>query len=342
MKIKNYRLIPVFLLMGAILAVLALRSTSVTTTTPNTRAVRLGIIGHQFSIDPAQVKTHQEILMSSAIYEPLLRFEQKSGTLKPALARTWGYAANGKSIIFMLGSAYFHNGRPVTAADVKRSWERTLSTGENPARVNLFSGIEGADAFYNNTVQDISGLRVENDQTLRVVLKQPDSAFVYKITNPAFWVVNADDKDSLPSGTGPFSVAEFKAESHLKTAFFNRYYGTTPQVSALEFNIYESESAALTAFKDGKLDLLDSVPYSEIKNLRNDPHYSKCLHKIPLFGFCAIGMNVHRHPFNDPILRRALNYTVNRNAITTSVLGEVGLPQKGVLPQGLPGYSQSL
>ncbi|MGE5404493.1 MAG: ABC transporter substrate-binding protein, partial [Candidatus Saccharibacteria bacterium] len=342
MKIKNYRLIPVFLLIGALLAVLALRSTSVTTTTPNTRPFRLGLVGRQFSIDPAFVRTHEEILMSSAIYEPLLRFDQASGTLRPALARTWGYSANGRSIVFMLGSAHFHNGRPVTAEDVKKSWERSLSTGDNPARVNLFSSIEGAEDFYNNNAQDIYGLKAENDQTLRVMLKHPDSAFVYKITNPAFWVTGGAEKDSLPPGTGPFLAAELKPESRFKAAFFNKYYGKTPKVSAVEFIFYNDESAALAAFKEGKLDLLDSVPYDEIKNIQSDQRYVKCLYKTPLFGFCAIGMNVHRHPFNDPVLRRALNYAVNRSSITKSVLGEVGLPQKGVLPQELPGYSQSL
>jgi len=86
------------------------------------RPFNAGIVGKLESLDPAVLSGHQEQLVASAIYEGLVYYDENSGSLKPAIAKSWKYSADGKSLtIYLRNDVKFHNGKKLTAHDVKGS-----------------------------------------------------------------------------------------------------------------------------------------------------------------------------------------------------------------------------
>jgi peptide/nickel transport system substrate-binding protein/oligopeptide transport system substrate-binding protein len=272
-----------------------------------------------------------------------LRYDSPTGNLKPLIARNWGFSKDGKSAVIMLsGNVYFHNGKRLQAIDVKRSWERTLKRSADWQTSNLFSCIKGSQAFIMGSSDEITGIRVEKGNTLSIDFSRPDAAFFYKITNPAFWVVDADDKSEIPSGTGPFKLSVFHPGQDLALERFKNYHGTRPLLERLLFTFYPDEYQGLAAYQKGKLDYLNAVPLSELKNLAADKNYQSLLVKTPIMGFYALAMNVSRAPFNELELRRAMNYCIDRDSLVNSIMAGAGIPAKGVLPVGLPGYNRAM
>lgn len=329
-----------FILLAVILW--SFRPALMPTNSRQTRPIRLGVVGFPEALDPALASSHSEILVASAVYEPLVRYDETTGSLKPCLAYNWGYSEDGRSLVFMLGSAPFHNGRRLTAEAVKESWETAVRIALDKNRKALFSGVVGFEEYINERKPDITGIKALNSNTLQVDLKRPDSSFVYKVTNPVFWVADRRDAMSIPSGTGPYMIGDIDSDSRIVLQVFSHYHGQTPRITALEFIGYRSAKEALYAFKSGRLDYLDQVPFDQVASLTSDPALKEQVLHTPLFGIYALGMNVNRSPFNDAYLRRALNYGVDRDMILKSILGGAGIPSKGIIPMGLPGYNSAL
>jgi oligopeptide transport system substrate-binding protein len=311
-------------------------------TTVEGRSFRFGVVGQADSIDPAQVQDHAEKLMASTMYEPLVRWDEQTQSLKPCLANNWGYAKDSKSIIFSLNSEVrFHNGRRLQAQDVKLSWERALLSSENPVTRSLFDTIVGAKEVIDGSTPEISGIKVIDPYTIRVNLAEPDSAFVYKVTHPAFWVVDTRDPIEIPSGTGPYILGAFEKGKSLIVKVRNNYHGLRPAVSTISFTCFADENQGLAAFRAGQLDVLDSVPRAEVTNLQANTAQHRLV-KSPLMGFYAYAMNVNRAPYNQLNLRRAMNYCIDRELLIKNVMGGVGQPAKGIIPMSVPGYNRSL
>ncbi|MGE5543948.1 MAG: ABC transporter substrate-binding protein, partial [Bacillota bacterium] len=311
-------------------------------TTVEGRTFRFGVVGQAESVDPAQVQNNVEKIMASTMYEPLVRWDDQTQSLKPCLANNWGYAKDSKSIVFTLdGEVRFHNGRRMQAHDVKLSWERSLKSSNSPVTRSLFSTVAGAGEFINGPAQEITGIKVVDNYTIQVNLTQPDSAFVYKVTHPAFWVVDTRYQIEIPPGTGPYQHDAFNAGKRLTVKVYKNYHGLRPAISALMFTCYQDENQGLAAFRAGELDALDSVPRSEVASLQADTGQHRLI-KSPLMGIYAYAMNVNRPPYNQLNLRRAMNYCIDRDLLIKNVMGGVGQPAKGIIPIAVPGYNRAL
>ena len=109
------------LLLIAVLAFFIHRhNLAVYTANLDTRPFNAGVCRTVNSLEPALVSEHQERLIASAIYEGLLCYDAKTGELQPQLARKWKYSSDGKTLTINLKEDIkFHNGKKVTAAEVK-------------------------------------------------------------------------------------------------------------------------------------------------------------------------------------------------------------------------------
>jgi peptide/nickel transport system substrate-binding protein/oligopeptide transport system substrate-binding protein len=205
----------------------------------------------------------------------------------------------------------------------------------------LFLPIEGANAMINGSRQDILGMQAIDEHTLEIKLTKPDGAFIYSLLNPVFWVMDAGATEPLP-GTGPFCIKEIKPET-ISLVRNDNYYRGLPPLSAIEFHIYKDRTQALQTYKKGFIDYLADLPLSELKSMQSDPSYRDLLVSKPLLDVYWLGFNLGREPYNKTyLLRRALNYAIDREAISKQVFGGGYLPAKGVLPQGINGYNKNM
>ena len=248
---------------------------AVYTASLDTRPLKVGIVGEIDSLQPTQLDCPEERLVASALYEGLVAYDEKTGSLKPRLARSWKYSADHKTLIMELKKANFSNGQPVTAEKVKAAWEKSFSTTQDWANISLFLPIEGSQARLEGRTPTIAGLEAVDKDTLRIRLEKPNSAFLHMLTNPIFWVYDdAETTDPLP-GTGPF-VLQASTEDHTIVMTRNeKHHQGQSRLSALQFTLYAEPYQAFGDFKINKLDYLNQVPLTEIKNIKDNPYYKE-------------------------------------------------------------------
>lgn len=309
------------------------------------RPLEIGLVGSLDTVEPAMLSNHNERLLASMLYEGLLYYNEGDKELEPRLADKWSLSSDSTTIVISLNEdAKFHNGKPLTASAVKTAWEHSFATCKEWPQLSLFLSVQGAQERLEGKTQDINGIQVVNDHALKIVLNQPNAVFPMILTNPIFWVFDCSEGNAAPyPGTGPFKIVQNTDNRSILLARVEDYYRDKANVTAIQITVFPEARAALQAYVDGKLDYLDSVPLSDLARLKQNETLSKFLIEHPLWESYALGFNLNREPFKDNyLLRRALNYAIDRQAIIDEVLGGSAIPLKGVLPQGMPGFNETL
>jgi oligopeptide transport system substrate-binding protein len=306
------------------------------------RPFKVGLIGSVNSLDPALVTEHEEQLIASALYEGLVYFDEKSGNVKPLLARSWKYSSDVKSLTIRLKqNVKFHNNQKLTAQKVKAAWEKSFSSCKELSKTSLILSVAGAAECLNGSQATISGIEAVNESTLKINFAAPDSSFLYKLCNPVFWVYDVQAESPVPQpGTGPFSLTGNKDNKQILLIANTNYHRGIPRLSAIDINVFSDEVTAYQSYTEKKLDYLDRVPLSEIQKIKKDKELKSLFIEKPLLEIYALGLNVSKEPFaGDYMLRRALNYAIDRNQIANDIFGGGYVPIKGVIPPEVEGYS---
>lgn len=312
----------------------------------SSRPMEVAVVEAMDNLQPALLANHAQVLAASAVYEGLVYFDEKSGEVKPRLAHKWEYSEEGKVLTIELKKdIFFSSGQPVTAAAVKSAWETNLITTGDWANQCLYLRIGGAGEYINGKLKEIWGLETTGERTLRITLNNPDGAFIHALTNPIFWVIDTTAEvkagDSYP-GTGPFTVQQ-QAKDSLILLRNDGYHQGAPHLAAINFTRYQDEEKALAAYKEGEVDYLDRLPLTQLPALAADPGTKNLLIQKSLQEVYWLGFNLHQQPFaSNYLLRRALNYAVDRETIIKNILGDSCLPAKGVLPQGMTAYNDQM
>lgn len=310
----------------------------------DTRPFNIGLVGAVENLEPALVSNHEERLVASALYEGLVVYDETEKIIRPALAKSWKYAPDGKSLTLTLKSnVKFHNGKPLTAQDVKASWENNFSTTKDWANISLFMSINGSSERLEGKKADITGIQVVDKSTIKIVFDQANSSFIAMLTNPTFWVYDTEDKVEVAPGTGAFIFKEKKEPDQMILLRNEKYHLGKPRLAAINIRCYKDGLEAFGDYQNNKLDYLDAVPFKEIKNIKNSDKYKPYYIEKPLLEIYALGFNVNKEPYaGDYILRRAFNYAIDRKAIAEDVLGGAYRPLKAVLPVGINGYNSEM
>ncbi len=308
----------------------------------DSRALNVGLTAPVNSLEPAKVSSHEEHLVGAMIYEGLVHYDDSDKKIRPLLADDWKYLDEGRKIVFKLRDVQFSNGKKLEAADIKTCWERTAAGSKEWSYKSLFLPIAGSAEFLQGKSPEISGLKASDTHSLEVTLTAPNSAFLYMLTHPVFWVYDSKEKVSPPPGTGPFVPRQNNGQ-RLSLLQNEQYHRGSAPLKAIEVKIFKDPAQALAEFKSGQLDYLDEVTPQDLPAVRNDQALRPMLIERPLYTLYGIGFNLNKKPFNgNYLLRRALNYAIDRQAINQDVLGGSYIPLKGVLPAEMPGYNKDI
>ena len=158
--------------------------------------------------------------------------------VQPDLAAGWQVSADGMVYTFYLRqNAVFHDGRPVTAADVIYSWERATDPALDSDTAQTYLGdIVGVAARVAGTAEGISGLRQLDDYTLEVQIDAPKLYFLAKLTMPVAFVVDEQnvqqpDWEYEANGTGPFRLRAWQDDEIIVLERNEQYYQTPPALA---------------------------------------------------------------------------------------------------------------
>ena len=240
----------------------------------------------------------------------------------------------------------FQNGREFTADDVVYTMNRVLDPATASPGAGFYVGIKGAQEFMDGTADSVEGIEALDDYTVRFTLSQPDVTFLNKMAlNFAFIVpqeeveAQGDNFGHMPTGTGPFTLREWQPGQYL---IFDKnpdyFYENLPYLDSVRVEVGVEPDVALLRLERGEVDLMgDPPPGADWARISSDPEWENRLEVEPQVSTIYIAINVESPPFDDVLVRQALNYAIDKERIIQLLNGR-GTVANQILPPLMPGY----
>lgn len=305
-------------------------------------------------VDPPTLDPHLTTDATSAqiiveVFGGLVTIDSELNVV-PDLAESWDISPDGRVYTFRIRpDATFHNGKQVTAEDVRWSLERATDPLTEAPNVDQYLGdIVGVDAKLEGDALEISGVRVINDSTIEITIDASKSFFLAKLTYPTAFVLDRENIEASPknwfrepNGTGPFKMTEYKVGETLVLSRHEGYHLGAAKLAEVEMIL--SGGTSMLMYENDEIDIA-GVGLSDLDRLLDPTHglHSELLRAAPSFSVQYIGLNVNEPPLDDINVRKALNLAIDKNEIATIVLGDQVVPATGILPPGFPGFNTSV
>ncbi|MBI3457098.1 MAG: ABC transporter substrate-binding protein [Candidatus Rokubacteria bacterium] len=300
------------------------------------------------TLDPARIRDIYSLAVSQQIFDGLVQFDQTL-TVTPALARFWKASRDGLTWTFMLRKGIsFHHGREVTADDVVYSLTRLVDPRTKSGAADLFLTIRGAQEFREGKATGISGLAALDPSTVQVTLTEATVPFVSvlavghaKIVPRELVEQQGEGFGTHPVGTGPFKLIRWERGREIVLAANPDYFDGPPRLSRIVYRIFSGEQRDVMyrEFENGALEdtQIPSKGYRQILASQQYIHVRR-----PMFSLRHYGLNTRVKPLDDRLVRQALVYAIDREAIVEEIfLGRHALA-RGILPPGTLGYNPKL
>lgn len=278
--------------------------------------MRVGmVIPETETLHPLTVMNRDLVSVLDLVYESLVELNDDQEPV-PSLAESWEVQNNGKTWIFHIrDGVYFHDGRKLTAYDVKASMDvikQLAQSGNADNEKGLYWLMVG-----NDTISGVlTSWEAEDELTLRVQTSRPYYGVLYAMTFPVVQAQSAYDEN--PPGTGPYRVDYYTPGEKLALTANLNWWGQTPYISSIDAICYQTDEAALQAFEDEEIDILATRSTSAVRyrgvvsNRINSYDYGtrqlECL---------MINNGVTK--LSDVRMRRAIMSAINKSRLVTSV-----------------------
>jgi peptide/nickel transport system substrate-binding protein len=267
-----------------------------------------------------------------ALYDSLM-IDAPDGTLQPNLAESWEVSEDGKSVTFVLREgALFHTGRPVTAAAVKEVYEAVMDPANASPLASLFTPVESIEAT--------------DERTLVLGMAHPYYE-VINVVKTGFWAIaNIETRNELAEqygqsgvdGTGPFLFGEWVPGSHVSVTRWDDYPGSiVPYFSnkgkayldGIRWEAILEAAQRAVRIENAELDTLRNPALQDVARLETNPDLSVSSFSEPS-GY-ILNTNFERTDldFHEQSMRQAISHAIDRQAIVTALLANLGSPLYG-------------
>src|SRR5499433_3860816 len=282
------------------------------------------------SLDPQNTQSNTCEQVNRMMYDNLVRFSTKM-QIEPALAESWTQSKDGLVWTFKLRKGVkFHDGTAFDAKAVKYFFDRVLGD-EKPFKASLYTPF-------------VQSAQVVDDATIRVTLKMPFAAFLFRLAHSAGGIPSPSahqkwGKDFAlhPSGTGPFKFVEWVKGDRVVVERNEGYWGGRPLLDRVVVRTVKEDAARVLMLESGDADLILNIPPEDIGRLRKDARFS--VESIATARALYVVINAAKKPFDDVRVRQALNYAVNREAIVKELFQNHAQVVSGIVAPLQNGYA---
>jgi peptide/nickel transport system substrate-binding protein/oligopeptide transport system substrate-binding protein len=301
------------------------------------------------TLDPAIGYDWQNWSMIKSLYDGLMDYEPGTTELRPGLAESYDISEDGMVFTFKLREGVkFHNGRVMTADDVKYSLDRVTDPKTQSPGAGFFGSIAGYDAVSSGEVTGLSGVKVLDDQTVEITLSRPDATFLHVMGLNFASVVAKEaveaagaDFGKTAMGTGAFKLADWTIGQKLVFAKNKDYWRAgLPYLDSVTFEVGQEPIVALLRLQNGEVDVPgDGIPPAKFQEVMGDPAQAARVIEGGQLHTGYITLNVKMPPFDNVDVRKAVNMAINKERITQVINGRA-VPATQPLPPSMPGYTE--
>jgi ABC-type oligopeptide transport system substrate-binding subunit len=310
-------------------------------------------------LDPAVAYDQGSMEFVEQMYDQLLTYKPGTAELQPDLATSMPeISKDGLTYTFHLRQGVkFANGDPVTAQSFVDEFKRILTKSlQSPGVGFIDPAIQGADDYYNGKTKELTGVVAKDDYTLVIKLTKPATYFTKILAMPFFSPVDekyiqsiGGDKafDHKPMGTGPFMMKSYDFGKEMVLVRNPNYFNKDkkPYLDEIDVHINSNPSATALSFEQGNTAFMSyytqDIPAQSFLKWSNDPQYQSLIQKQPLMGIFYLGLNTQVAPFNNKLVRQAIEYAINKDNLVKLNNGRAQVTNE-ILPPGIQGYTKTL
>lgn len=272
------------------------------------------------SLDPAALYGGTEMQLDALVYAGLLDVDD-DGKLVPDLAESWDMGADGTSYRFLLRRGVrFHDGTEVTAADVKRSFERALHPSTPNPNSTLYESLLGFAEYSAGKAPHLAGVEITAPDEVVFHLARPDATFPRLLTLVAARLVCPSsgeryDESSVPCGAGPFKLAPEGWDRGRQVALVRHegyFRAGLPYLDGVTMLFGVPTLTQRFKLESGALDVVTELSSPDIASFRADARWAGTRAVTPFRSVWGESMNVELPPFDNVEVRRAVAAALDR------------------------------
>jgi glutathione transport system substrate-binding protein len=279
------------------------------------------------TMDPYDANDTLSQAVVKSFYQGLYGFDH---TMKmvPVLAESHETSKDGLTYTVKLKRGIkFHDGTDFNAEAVKVTFDRVTNPESKLKRYNLY--------------KNIAKTEVVDPYTVRFTLKETFSPFINTLAHPSGVIISptALQKHGKaiaqnPVGTGPFKFVEWKQSDYLKVEKFSGYWKKGyPKVDTITWRPVVDNNTRSAMMQTGEAHFTFPVPYEQAEVLKAKGGIE--LTAAPSIVHRYLSMNTQQKPFDNPKVRQAINYAINKEALAKVAFSGYAIPAEGVLPNGV-------
>ena len=300
------------------------------------------------TLDPQVGYDWQNWSVIKSIFDGLMDYKPGTTELEPDLAESYTVSDDGLTYTFKLRDGVkFHNGRVMTSADVKYSFERAVNPATQSPGGGYFGMIAGYDDVAGGKATTLSGIETPDDKTVVFKLTRPDATFLHLMAINFGYVVPKEEVEKAgadwgkkPVGTGAFKFVEWVPGQNIKLERNKDYFRAgVPYLDNITFEFGQDPTVAVLRLKKGEIDIVgDGIPPAQFAEIMADPANKELIAEGNQLHTGYVTMNVTQAPFDNVKVRQAVNMAINKERIVR-LINNRAAPASQALPPAMPGYN---
>jgi oligopeptide transport system substrate-binding protein len=324
---------------------------------------------------PLNIQEEYSYHVASQVYEGLVKLDQKTLNVIPCLSDKYEVNEDATKFTFHIrDKVRFHDdpcfadgkGREVKAADFKWCFDKLCeyNTNNQMFTITFKNRVVGADEYFQSTIDKkplaggVSGVKVIDEHTLEITLKQSFAGFLNILITPGCWLYPKEALDKYKEdmsfqcvGTGPFHAKSIKRGDYAILERNENYWNVDeygnhlPYLDVIHFTFLKDKKAELLKFRSKELDMIFRIPVEMIPSLMGELKDAKSggadfeMQSVPALRITYYGFQHMLPPFDNKKVRQAFNYAIDRRSIVKYTLQGEGEPgEYGVVPPAFKDY----
>lgn len=267
------------------------------------------------------------------MYEPLVAFDRDLQTIIPVLATEWERIDELTFQFTLREGVTYHNGEAFNAEAVRYSVLRPLSD-ETPGDSR-------------STYAIITDVEVVDDYTVNIITSAPDPALLARMTGFHMTMVAPEWASQGPevvaseaNGTGPYKLVSWSPNEDLVVEANEEYWGEVPSIQRVRMTTIVEQATRVAALRAGDVHIAKDMPPEEVQII-NDSGRARAFrtvsNRVPFYF-----ITTEVEPYNDPLVRQAINYAANVQGVIDAVLLGNGERVSTVLGKWVYGFDSTL
>ena len=263
-------------------------------------------------LDPVLATDSESLEVAELVFEGLVGWKAGTTEIEPRLATAWQVSDDKLRWRFTLRDGVrFHDGTPLDATAVVFSFERLLVKG-HPYLV----GDRGS--YWRSMLKDVEKVSAIDPHTIEIKVQRTyapllNNLAMFPIVSPAAVRKWGPQFSAHPVGTGPFMFEDWIKQSRVVVKRYDGYWGRPALLDQIVFQVVVDARQRLINLESGSVDLANAILPDEQAFV--ELHPDLVLHHAPGNDISYLALNTQHPPFDDPRVRRAINYAVNKEPI---------------------------